>query len=109
MQINCKEGVWFKFIDEIFMVIAHIVYEEYANKLVTPTVTSACDSYHKAGSLHFQGLAWDWRVWGLENPQGVADRIRIRVRKISPRYDVVYGDADHLDHIHTEFDIYKEE
>lgn len=114
IRINCKEGVWFKFIDSRFLELARIVYRVYQKYGVEPTVTSACDSTHMTNSYHYQGLGWDWRIWGVDNPstpqnevKEAADEIRIEAQKLDHHYDVVYGDPKHLDHIHTEWDAFK--
>jgi len=104
MIIKCKSGVWFKFIDSRFLDLAKIVYEEYQKAYIIPTVTSAADGEHMSGSFHQEGLAWDWRIWSLKSPKETADRIREKARALDPRYDVVFGDMKHLDHIHTEYD-----
>ena len=110
MKINCKEGVWFKFIDDRFLKLAAIVFHVYHPYGIIPTVTSACDGKHGKNSYHPDGLAWDWRIWKLpeEDLPNIADKIRKKAREISPRYDVVYGDEKHRDHIHTEFDVRKQ-
>jgi len=107
MKILYKEGVYLKFSDKTFLDLALIFFEEYQKDGVIPMVTSACDGRHMVGSLHGEGLAWDWRIWGLKDPGATADQIRIRARELNPRYDIVFGDPDHLDHIHSEFDIRK--
>ena len=107
-RVKCKRGVWFREINRPFLICAQVVAEVYRKQHVTPVVTSACDGWHMKNSLHYDGLAWDWRIWGLEDPRAAADEIRERLREIDPRYDVVYGDPRHLDHIHIEYDIRKE-
>jgi len=107
MLIRFKEGVYLKFIDSHFLDLAQIFFEEFQKDGIVPMVTSACDGRHMGSSFHLDGLAWDWRIWGLKNPGATADRIRIRARELNPRYDIVFGDQDHLDHIHSEFDIRK--
>ena len=109
MRVLCKEGVWFRFIDDRFLEIAKIIENVYHPYGVTPVVTSAADGKHSANSFHPDGFAWDWRIWGLptEDLDEIADKIRTKARQINFRYDVVYGDAKHLDHIHTEFDTRK--
>ena len=108
IKINCKEGVWFKFIDYRFLELARIVYRVYQKYGIEPTVTSACDSTHMANSYHYQGLGWDFRIWGLPDPQAVANEIREEAQKLDFHYDIVFGDSRHLDHIHTEWDERKE-
>jgi hypothetical protein len=107
MLIRFKEGTFLKFVDHSFLHLAKIFFEEFQKDDVVPVVTSACDGRHMAKSLHYEGLGWDWRIWGLKDPGATADRIRIRARELNPRYDIVFGDPAHLDHIHSEFDIKK--
>ena len=107
MLIRFKEGVYLKYIDEEFLNLAKIIFEEFQKEGLIPVVTSACDGRHMVGSFHPDGLAWDWRVWGLKDPGSTADRIRVRARLTSKNYDIVFGDPAHLDHIHSEFDIKK--
>lgn len=104
---NCKKGVWFKFMGHLFLDLTRIVYEEYQKDWTTPTVTSAGDGRHRQGSLHPFGLAWDWRIWGLKDPGRTADRIRKKAKKLDVCYDIIFGDKEHLDHIHSEYDVRK--
>lgn len=103
IKVDCKEGVWFKFISYEFLVAAQVVWKHYSNQSVVPTVTSACDSQHCEGSYHYTGLAWDFRIWGLNNPENVANAIRSDLRNIDYRYDVIFEG----DHIHIEYDLNK--
>lgn len=103
IKVNCKEGVWFKFISYEFLVAAQIVFQEYSKEEITPTVTSACDGKHMDGSYHYNGMAWDFRIWGLQYPQDTADRIKLALQDLDYRYDVIFE----LDHIHIEYDINK--
>lgn len=78
-------------------------------------VTSANDGTHEDGSKHFTDEAFDVRVrnlkgfkWGpdgrfffCEEADAWAKRIRF---ELGSAYDVVYGDEDHIDHIHVELD-----
>ena len=100
IKVNCKEGVWFKFITYEFLVAAQIVYGEYARQGITPTVTSACDGNHMEGSYHYKGLAWDFRIWGLYDPEAVCNVIKDKLSTIDYHYDVCWEQ----DHIHIEFD-----
>jgi len=107
IKVLCKEGVWFKEIGYEFLTLARIVYRVYQKHGVTPVVTSACDGKHMKGSWHYEGLAWDWRVWGLKDPKAVWDEIRKEAQAVDFRYDIVFGDEAHLDHAHTEYDLKK--
>lgn len=107
MLIRFKEGTHLLFIDDRFLDLAKIFFEEYEKDGLVPVVTSGCDGRHMVGSFHPDGLAWDWRILGLKDPGSTSDRIRVRARQLNPRYDIIFGDKDHLDHIHSEFDTRK--
>lgn len=64
-------------------------------------VTSLNDGKHVDGSKHYSGEAADIRVWytGIRTAE-FAERIRIA----HPECDVLYGDEEHLDHMHVEYD-----
>ena len=78
-------------------------------------VTSANDGSHKQGSKHFKNEAFDIRIrnlvafkWGAsgefifnETINNWARQLRL---ELGEDYDVVYGDAQHLNHIHIEYD-----
>jgi len=103
VKIQTKQGVYFRFIDDRFIDLAQIFWDEYQKEDIVPTVTSADDSKHHPNSWHYKGLGWDWRIWGLTNPQDTADRIRKELREINQSYNIIFGDEAHLDHIHSEF------
>ena len=103
IKVNCKEGVFFKFIGYEFLVLAQIVWNEYARESIVPVVTSACDGQHMDGSYHYTGLAWDWRIWGLNSPKDTAEAIKIKAQEIDYRYDVLLEEV----HIHSEYDLNK--
>jgi len=107
LRIKCKKGVWFRFVSSEFVELARIFHDVYQAEGLVPTVTSAADGVHGKNSLHPEGWAWDWRIWGLKDTQAVADEIRRRARDLSFRYDIVFGDPRHRNHIHSEFDIRK--
>jgi hypothetical protein len=103
IKVNCKEGVWFKFITFEFLWCAQAVFNIYQKYEVVPTVTSACDGNHAQSSWHYKGLAWDWRIWGITDPHRAAEELREDLGRISAKYKVIFGDPQHLDHIHTEY------
>ena len=107
-RIDIKdETVHFKFISNEFYVLSKLIFRLYEQYDVIPTVTSADDGDHVYNSWHYKGLAWDWRIWGLSNPKTVADELRHQLQAIDYHYDVIFGDEDHKDHIHTEYDLNK--
>ena len=103
MKIQTKKGVYFRFIDDRFITLAHIFWEEYQKEDIIPTITSADDGKHHPNSWHYKGLGWDWRVWNLRNPQNVADNIRKKAQEIDFHYNIIFGDELHKDHIHSEY------
>jgi hypothetical protein len=103
IRVNCKEGVWFKFISWEFTVAAQTVFGVFQKYNVIPTVTSACDSKHMDGSLHYKGLGWDFRVWGLPDPEKVTQEIKRLLQDADYHYDVIFE----KDHIHIEYDVAK--
>lgn len=60
-------------------------------------VTSAIDSTHKPGSLHYSGKAIDIRSRNVPDVFGMADELR---HELGDDYDVVVEP----DHIHIEYD-----
>ena len=102
IRVNCKEGVWFKFISWEFTVAAQAVFQAYQQYNIIPWVTSATEetSKHMDGSLHYEGLAWDFRIWGLPDPKSITSLIKTRLQDMDHHYDVILE----KDHIHIEWD-----
>lgn len=65
-------------------------------------ITSLNDGRHMRGSKHYTGDAVDLRVWYTGDD--TAEWAEYLKTELGPDYDVVYGDPQHLDHIHLEFD-----
>jgi hypothetical protein len=81
------------------MVLALIVAHEVYRDLGAPcTVTAGNDGAHMAGSLHYAGLALDFRTRNLlaDNKELVAARLRER---LTADFDVVLE----ADHVHIEY------
>jgi len=66
------------------------------------TVTSGLDGTHSAGSLHYYGLAVDFRTryWSPETAYKVYHQLKKKLREISINFDVIF----HKSHIHVEYD-----
>lgn len=116
IRINIKKGVVFNSIGYEFCALARIIYRVLQKYNVIPTVTSGNDGKHAPNSWHYKDLGWDWRIWGVDDPKTpidevkqAADEIRQAAQNTDYHYDVIYGDPQHLDHIHTEFDLNKKE
>jgi hypothetical protein len=67
-----------------------------------PTITSALDGDHAHNSKHYEGLALDLRVKGLQGWQCRQLESTLNQR-LGVGWRILYGDAGHLDHIHVEF------
>jgi len=104
MRINFKEGVYVLFLDDRVLPGLEMVAAVYFEEGQVVTITSACDSHHSPGSLHPKGLAFDLRIWGLKDPWKTAAALIVKLKIVSPCWQVVFGDPLHLDHIHIEFD-----
>jgi hypothetical protein len=80
----------------VALVVAHEVYRELG---VPCTVTSGNDGEHMAGSLHYTGMALDFRTRDLlpADKKVAVDRLRWR---LGGDFDVVLE----VDHVHIEFD-----
>lgn len=107
MKIDVKPGARLKQVNDQFLTVAGVVFELWQEEGLIPCVTSGSDGSHLPESYHWQALAWDWRIWGLADAWKTAARLQVRLKAVDPAYDVVFGDANHKDHIHTEYDLKK--
>ena len=72
------------------------VYAKYGHEL---TITSGSDGRHSAQSLHYKGLALDFRTRNV--PPTQLPKIEREIKQtLGPAYDVVYEG----DHFHIEYD-----
>ena len=74
--------------------VADALHREVAGRAAV--ITSVCDGKHRAGSLHYVGLAFDLRIWHLPDVEKFAAELRAR---LTDEFDVVVED----DHIHVEY------
>lgn len=76
-------------------ILAEKVYEKFGAELV---ITSGTDGKHGTHSLHYKGLALDFRTWNLN---GRETEVTAELKKeLGEEYDVVLEG----DHIHCEWD-----
>ena len=68
-----------------------------------PTITGAAFESYSIKGYHGKGYAWDIRTKDVKDPFGYAAWIMIELKKVSKRFRIVYGNADHTDHIHVEY------
>lgn len=107
MIVKLKEGVRMKGIKPEMAIAVPIiagVWETFGrNELV---ITSARDGRHSTNSLHYQGYAFDLRIWGFkpEELDKVVTALQIafngRAGNSSGEWDIVLEKT----HIHLEFD-----
>ena len=62
-------------------------------------ITSVCDGQHKEGSKHYDGFAFDLRIFSLRGIGSMEMRDRLQ-RALGGQFDVVLEPT----HIHVEFD-----
>lgn len=70
---------------------------------VRAIITGAAGKAYPKGKVHAEGYGIDVRTSGIPDPGGFAGDIRRTLRAVSPHYVVLYGDEQHLDHIHIGF------
>jgi len=117
LKLRVKDKtVWFSEINYEFLVVARCVCRVYSRYNTIPVVTRAAEDAPGSvpNSWHFKGLAWDFRIWGVDDPKTVenematcANEIRKELNAIDYRYTVLYGDAGHKNHMHIEYDLDK--
>jgi hypothetical protein len=72
------------------------IYDRYGHEL---TITSGTDGQHSAKSLHYKGLALDFRTRNV--PATQLPKIEREIKQaLGPDFDVVFEG----DHFHVEFD-----
>ena len=104
MKIQIKPGVVILELNAPLFHLAYTAYDIWKRRGLIPTITSGAEGHHMAGSLHPLGLAWDLRVRDLTDPAIVAQELREMLNLKEHDFDIVYGDSQHLDHIHVEYD-----
>jgi len=75
-----------------------VVFATYQHFGYQCVLTSVCDGRHSAGSLHYQGAAFDVRIWTVppDRRQEVAGACR---EALGADFDVVLES----DHLHVEY------
>ncbi len=105
MKVIVKPGV---IIGEINARLFHAcitVSSVFADYGVTAVLTSGRDGRHMPGSLHYEDLAWDFRLMNLpekiRNP--AVDKIRDILNVKNQDYDVIIESANGLEWLHIEY------
>ena len=98
-KVFVKEGVVIREINEPMLKLLNALLDAGSSWSYSPTLTSATDGKHKAGSLHYKSLAWDVRTSDL--PKERWEEYTELVKSfLTAEYDVILE----KDHIHVEFD-----
>ena len=98
-----KDGTKFSDLDSAIIfaaIVADGVWREMGVE-TGATLTSGTDGEHSSGSLHYEGLAVDIRIWNL--PRGEDDApeaARMLRERLTSDYDVVVEST----HVHLEYD-----
>lgn len=68
-------------------------------------VTSINDGSHSLASFHWDGRAFDFATYAVGMTDAEADLVAsiLRMRLPDDEFDVVYGDENHMNHIHVEY------
>ena len=103
-MIEFKEGVRLHLLQPQMLIALQVVGELYDNYRLPLVVTSCNDSTHGEQSLHYKGLAMDFRT---KNAPGIAKGIylaaRAKLRHLG--FDVLFeGEGGENEHIHVEWD-----
>lgn len=100
MKVHIKEGVCLKEINERLIhlcITSWWIWQKYG---LDPVITSCNDGNHMKGSLHYNNMAWDLRIWGLPDVKAAALELDGLLNIRHHDYDVVVES----DHLHVEFD-----
>jgi hypothetical protein len=102
MQMIIKEGVILAGLNikmRPALLVANNIWAAFGQEL---TITGGLDGTHSAGSLHYYGLALDFRTryFSEETKQLVADTLLSQLTAIDHHFQVIV----HSTHIHVEYD-----
>jgi hypothetical protein len=64
----------------------------------TPVITAGADGKHMEGSYHYVHKAWDLRIWGLRDPNGMMKDLKAALEEDGNEWRVL----NEKDHIHVE-------
>ncbi len=102
-KVNIKDDVKLKEINEVYLcIIEALSLLPFAG--YTPTITSANDGKHMAGSLHYANRAMDIRCNDLPKDKWPVYLSTLKER-LGKDYDVVLeGNSGDNSHVHVEYD-----
>ena len=97
--MKIKSGVSVKYLqpETLFgMLLCEAVFRSINQEMI---ITSVSDGTHKVGSLHYEGYAFDLRIFHLRGISSYELRDRL-IDALGPEYDVILEPS----HIHIEYD-----
>ncbi len=97
MTLTLKTGVQLRGLRPEMLIGILIVEGAYTDMGYDTIITSACDGRHSRGSLHYVGLAVDFRTRHIGS-----DRLKV-TGKIKDRLGLEYDVVLEHDHIHVEY------
>lgn len=98
MSLSLKTGVKLRGLTPEMLLGIIVVEGAYADMEYDTIITSACDGRHSRGSLHYVGLAVDFRTRHLK--AGDASKVAGKIKdRLGLEYDVVLE----RDHVHLEY------
>lgn len=102
-MIQLKPGVRLEALTPQMSLAVSIIASVYQKHGADCTITSANDSTHSVTSLHYKGLALDFRTRDFKGDKhALTDEIE---RALGAEFDVVYeGDGTPNAHLHCEYD-----
>lgn len=103
MAIQILPNVRFRLIPLEMMHMFWAISFAAAKQGIEPTITGAAYESYPQGKVHDRGYAIDVRTAGVPDPENYAYTIRRYLETVSPHYVVLYGDKQHLNHIHIGF------
>jgi len=85
----------------IIALVVERVFDSYGYAAV---ITSAGDGQHKKDSLHYRGLALDFRMKHVASPEHKAAIVAL-IRELLPQCDVLHESVGTpIEHLHVEWD-----
>ena len=101
--VNIKDTARFKHMPLALVYLLDVLVQAARNQGIVATITGASYEAYKKGSYHDRGYAWDVRIKDIPHSLAYVCFIRSTLKDIDEKYRVVYGDANHTDHIHIEY------
>lgn len=89
MKIMIKPGAVLLELNSHLFHVAYTVHSVWQKRGQVPILTSASEGKHKDGSLHYKGLAWDFRAWNIPDPEKATEELSNLLNISGHLYDVL--------------------